>query len=771
VSFFLRTRERIARFGYTELTSIEIPVFEQDNVIKEIELTKILIPRVSGSYTILTPRVESPLPALKRPEITVPFFTSFLKESLLYQDLDLGQTKISNVPDIFCEYPLLENIQLKIDPPHITGKNYVQRHIKRQEELFNHAEENYKFPVTSRAEREITTPKMDPFDLLKPLLYPPLNIKRKDNFFLKDDLKPWQPEGVTFLLSNSSALLADDMGLGKTIQTIVALKILFQKAEVKKCLILAKKSLLRNWHRELWDWAPELSAVIIASPTNQPSREILWNTPCHIYITNYENLLNDQNIWLKINDFDIVIFDEIQDLKNPVAEKTIAAKLLGAKWKWGLSGTPVENKIEDIHTIFSIVNPELKFGKNDSNDILKRTFSPYFLRRRADDIPDMPAVVKKTTWLDLSDTQRSEYDTVERQGINAIESQGNAATRVHIFALIAKLKRICNLAQNGESSKLENLMDKLDEIVAQENKALVFSQYPKETLEKLFVKLRRFKPVLFDGTLSTDQREQIVDSFQKSEDCKVLLLGVKSASLGITLTRANYVFHFDHWWNPAVANQATGRARRVGQKEKHVFEFSLYTSNTIEEKIYHLIERKRELFNDVIDDLSKNAVQDKLSDDDLFGLFGLKAPKSVNVDKAVIHENVSSPRSGNLLELADKEFEAIVAELFTKLGYDVRKTPRSNDGGVDIYAKGAFGAGFEHIMIQCKRYNLQNPVGRPVAQQMLGILTHDQTLTKAIIATTSRFTSQCSNFCEDKRIDLWDGMTVLRKLRDVGLWV
>ena len=200
-------------------------------------------------------------------------------------------------------------------------------------------------------------------------------------------------------------------------------------------------------------------------------------------------------------------------------------------------------------------------------------------------------------------------------------------TRIHIFSLITSLKLICNYDElSGQSCKLDFLQDNLDEISASGEKALIFSQYPNMTLSKIAGHLERFRPLKFDGSVNTRQRERIVEQFQQKDENDILLMGIRSGGMGITLTRANHVFHFDHWWNPAIVDQGSARVHRIGQ-QRSVFIHSLYTHGTIEERIDKILSRKRQLFQDVFGELEDNQVVTRLSDEELFGLFGLEPPK------------------------------------------------------------------------------------------------------------------------------------------------
>ncbi|MCX6702707.1 MAG: DEAD/DEAH box helicase [Candidatus Wolfebacteria bacterium] len=418
-------------------------------------------------------------------------------------------------------------------------------------------------------------------------------------------------------------------------QTIVTLKLLFRRGDIANGLILCPKSVLGDWEKKLKDWAPEIRVEKVRGSKEQ--REITWKTPAHIYLTTYESLRQDLGNSLGISDspdiakkeFDIAILDEIQKIKNPGADVTKAARHLVAPRKWGLSGTPLENRTEELISIFAFLKPGLLIYDDAQQPLkVKAAIKPFFLRRRkADVLDDLPEKNCDEVWLELSDDQRRAYDRAEKEGVFSLNNQGDSVTVQHVLALITKLKQICNIEPvSGESCKLEYLIDQLEEIKGQDDKALIFSQYSNKTLNLLEPKLRQFRPRLYDGSLSDSNRDKIIDEFQNKDDCKILLMSVKAGGLGLTLTRANFVFHFDLWWNPAVAAQAEGRAHRIGQK-KTVYVTSLFTINTIEEKIQTLLKRKKELFDRVIDDLSDTNLSVTLGEDELFGLFDLRKPK------------------------------------------------------------------------------------------------------------------------------------------------
>lgn len=603
---------------------------------------------------------------------------------------------------------------------------------------------------------------IDPFDLILPILQPPLG-EDFDNplaFPAGMELYPFQRFGVKFLLQNRRALLADEMGLGKSIQAIIALRCLFRMGDVMNGIILCPKSVLTDWDRKLWYWAPDIMVVKVAG--DKQHRTISWETPAHIYLTTYDSYRQDVIGSLGGNGreediakkkFDFVVLDEIQKIKNPTTSITKAVRIIDSPIRWGLSGTPLENRIEELISIFAYLEPKLLIYDDAKKPWkVKDKIEPYLLRRKSDAIKDFPKVSHNEKWLELTETQRETYDKAEMEGIVRLNESGDSVTVQHVLALITKLKEICNVDPvTGESCKLEWLLEKLEEVCTKEDKAIVFSQYPEKTLKVIEPQMRIYNPLIYSGSLSDSKRDSIVDTFQQQEDSKVLLMSVKSGGLGLTLTRANHVFHFDLWWNPAVSAQAEARAIRIGQK-KTVFVTSLCTVETIEERIEILLQKKRELFKNVIDDLSDVKLSSVLTEDELFSLFDLKKDKP---QAGLVKFTLKS-----LSQLTPHQFEKLIADLYERIGYHVRLTPRSRDQGVDVYAKRISDTGTENLAIQCKHYPA-GKVGVEFARSLYGVIQAQPEITKGVLVTSGEFSKECSDFTRGKRIELFDGKYLL----------
>ncbi|MGQ9588588.1 MAG: DEAD/DEAH box helicase [Thermoplasmata archaeon] len=510
-------------------------------------------------------------------------------------------------------------------------------YIKKEDKVVQRGQARTKTRVEPFGLRKRLDPKGEPkgldiFEMLLPILMPPAATEFREELLFPGELYPFQRAGVKWLFENESALLADDMGLGKTVQAITAFRALIRRSLALQALVVCPKSVLTNWMRELKRWAPELVAIQVHG--NQQRRRIAWRAyvgKCHVLVTTYETIRQDRES-VRGRTFDLIVCDEVQKIKNPEAAVSEAVRNLSGQRRWALTGTPLENKPEDLVAVFEFVKPGL-FQTGEipflSLRALRERVRPYILRRRKEDaLPDLPEKVIDSKWLELTESQRRTYDRAEREGVDRLRTASDV-TLQHVLALIQKLKQICNFdPQTGESTKLEFMLEEfLEEACEDRSKALVISQYV-ETLEELRRRLGDYEPLVYTGQLSTAQRGKIEEAFSSRDEHRVLLLSLRAGGLGLNLTRANYVLHFDRWWNPAVERQAEDRTHRIGQL-KTVFVTRLICQDTIEERIEQLLERKKIIFQEVIDELADVSLERVLSEEELFGLFGLTPPRRV----------------------------------------------------------------------------------------------------------------------------------------------
>lgn len=460
------------------------------------------------------------------------------------------------------------------------------------------------------------------FDLqaLWPLLLPTSRTLMDDGkdfgIEMPRKLYKFQADGVFFLIERrDAALLADDMGLGKTVQAITAARVLVRHGYLLSILIVVPKSVITSWIRHLEVWAPELRCMSIQAPPEWRVRQwaALQHRSVHAAVVSYDTLRNDMDRGLVPN-VDLLIADEVQNIKNPSAKRSVALAQVAAGHRWGLTGTPLENNYKEFVAILDFVDPAgyRWFAEEPIRYIMLR-------RRKEEVLDDLPELVSNIEYVELNPRQRAAYERAEYEGI--VELQDKPRNIANVLTLITRLKQICN-GVNGESAKMEWLQNYAYTAIEEGDKVLLFSQYL-DTLDEAEHNLSRLRPLKYVGALNELERTRRIDAFQAEHSRhQMMLLQTKAGGVGITLTAANRVVHFDSWWNPAVQSQATARAHRIGQS-KTVFETTLVSANTIEERIQELLQSKRELFDRAINDLSVDGVARLLTRDEMYSLFYL----------------------------------------------------------------------------------------------------------------------------------------------------
>lgn len=461
-------------------------------------------------------------------------------------------------------------------------------------------------------------------DRLLYLLQPPLeDLFAGREVHLPFPPYPYQVKGIAFLMPRHAALLADEMGLGKTAQVLIALRLLFQSGLIRRALVVCPKPLVLNWTREIKIWAEDMPYEIIAG--DLPTRKFQWlASKCPVKLINYELLTRDADL---IDDervqFDVVVLDEAQRIKNREAKTAQVVRSLRRARSWAMTGTPIENRVEDLINIFAFVDPDRIPADTPAKALPDLTRDSILRRVKEEVAADMPPKVIHDAHLELTPAQRASYDLAEDAGVIHLNELGDTITIQHVFELVMRLKQICNFdPRTGESAKLEQLLADLAEVADSNRKAILFSQWV-EPLEILARALTHFGPLLFHGQVSHRQREMVLEQFRKDRTKHVLLMSYGAGSVGLNLQSANYVFLFDRWWNPAVEDQAINRAHRLGQKET-VFVTRFVSQDTIEGRIAEILEKKRQLFEEMLGQNGPPASLG-LNEDEVFGLFNVKA--------------------------------------------------------------------------------------------------------------------------------------------------
>ncbi len=411
--------------------------------------------------------------------------------------------------------------------------------------------------------------------------------------------------GVHRLLTSPGVLLADEMGLGKTIQAIAALRLLLRHYAGGQALIVVPSGLLLQWRRQLRAWAPELSLATCAGAAEDRRRR--WQADAQVFLTSFDALRADAGLpapfgprrrrWL------VVVADEAQRIKN--AETAIAAvlKSVPRERAWALTGTPLENRVDDAISILDFVAPDLYDPRTLLVGLRRALATVQVRRRRADVLPELPPKTVFALSPDLLPAQRLAYDAAEREGRVWLRALGADVTIAHVLELILRLKQICNACpRTGASAKLVDLRQRLASIAAGGEKSLVFTQFVAEPFgaEMLAKELAAFRPVLLTGRQTPAARDDAVTSFAAEPDRAVMVASLRAGGVGLNLTMASVVFHFDRWWNPAAEAQAEDRAHRMGQT-RPVYVFGYLTPDSIEQRIADILAGKRALFADLID--------------------------------------------------------------------------------------------------------------------------------------------------------------------------
>ena len=456
------------------------------------------------------------------------------------------------------------------------------------------------------------------------------------------ELRGYQRDGLGWLKFlqelKLGGCLADDMGLGKTVQVLALLqgrRLGRKKAAARRpSLIVAPRSLVHNWIEEAARFTPRLR---VAGYTGPRRHELLADLDGYDLVVTTYGLMRRDVAKLQEIELDYAVLDEAQAIKNASSQAAKASRLIRAEHRLALTGTPVENHLGELWSIFEFLNPGM-LGRLPAFQGLARSRSlgaealgpfaralrPFILRRTKEEVlKDLPEKTEQTLYCELDSKQQKLYKELRdhyRASLDKrIETQGLERTKIHVLEALLRLRQaachpgLLDPARDGQSSaKLETLLEQVDEVLDGGHKALVFSQFVR-LLDIVKQRLERRKTTFeyLDG--KTRDRKSRIDRFQTDPDCRLFLISLKAGGLGLNLTAADYVFILDPWWNPAVEAQAVDRAHRIGQTRR-VFAYRLIASGTVEEKILELQESKRELADAILSQ-SKSMIRDLTAED------------------------------------------------------------------------------------------------------------------------------------------------------------
>ena len=442
-------------------------------------------------------------------------------------------------------------------------------------------------------------------------------------------LRPYQKDGVKWLYNlykcSLGGILADEMGLGKSLQTIIFIRRVLEEDNAAKILIVTPTALVYNWDNEFHKFSDDIKRSIFAGLKKDRHNKLkIYNG--NVYITSYGLLREDLDIYKEMN-FKVMIIDEAQNIKNPTAMLTKAVKSINSEVKLALTGTPIENSILELWSIFDYIMPgflanktkfseKYKIGEDFDEDTnmtlskLRSQVKPFILRRKKNEVlKDLPDKLENNIYIDLSDEEKKIYAALVKETKEEMEelvSAGFSKNKMQILTLLTRLRQVCIDPKiifdnyNKTSSKIEHLIDVVKEAVSNGHKILLFTSFRtalnivKDNLTK-----EGITSYVIDGSVSSKKRQELVDKFN-TDDTNIFLIMLKSGGTGLNLTSADIVIHLDLWWNPQAENQATDRAHRIGQKNT-VEVIKLITKGTIEEKILDLQAKKKILSDKLIE--------------------------------------------------------------------------------------------------------------------------------------------------------------------------
>lgn len=615
------------------------------------------IDELSKEYKVYTSKKIDNIGIIKKSNITSNF--SIGKDGIMSYSFDTDNIKLDELNDILISlksnkryYKLKSGDLIDLDN---------NNELRELNNIFNDLELSGKDVLNG----EVEIPKYRAFyiDSLKKEKYGSIctdnsfdkfinNFKKYKDIEVKLDksddkiLRDYQKEGVKWLYTlykcDLGGILADEMGLGKSLQTIMFIKLILKEKKDAKIMIVCPTALVYNWKREFEKFAPDLKYITVAD-NKQKRKEIINNIDDYnIFITSYGLVRNDNDEYEKV-DFEVCIIDEAQAIKNYQANMTHEIKKIKARTKIALTGTPIENSVLELWSIFDFIMPGYlnsitkfreNYGISDVDEAslarlknLNYQIQPFILRRKKDEVTkDLPDKLENNIYLELPDMQKALYVKVLKESKEEMDEliakEGFKKTRFKILQLLMKLRQICvdpNILYSnykGESVKFEKLIEVVKDYIKDGHKILIFSSFKRvvDRVKTLFDK-ENITSFIIAGDVNSKTRMELVDKFN-SDDTNCFLITLKSGGTGLNLTSADIVIHLDIWWNPQVENQATDRAHRIGQK-KTVSVIKLITKGTIEERIIELQDKKKILSDNLIEGKNNSSTLSSLSEKDI----------------------------------------------------------------------------------------------------------------------------------------------------------
>lgn len=615
-------------------------------------------------------------------------------------------------------------------------------------------------------------------DLLQPILEPSVLGSDTAGLILPDPLRSAQIEAVNALLNHEVYLLADDPGTGKTVTACVALMNQFQQHQVQRALIICPESGLRTIARILTCWTPGLQVTAVAGGLDL--RKLDWSTPAHVYLVTEETLRADLEQGVLQGDdlhFDLILLDDVQVTDLRFRDFPGVLNQLTSNVRWAVAGALPETA-EDWTGLFKFLAPEeVKGTAGISLPDVKRRFQKFVLRRTKEQMrSELPARTREILWLDLTDVQAKRYEEVLAEERYRLTQLGEAVQPSHIETSLKRLQIATNFAPGVlDGAKVRALVDLIEQIAASGAKAVVFSQFRAEGVERLHPVLEPYGVLNLDRDEPDDQRQRILNAFREQDHWHVLLLETGVDFEGEALVEASYIIHFDQHWNPAARLKAELRLHPLIFRAVPVNIYEFWVADTVDEGLYTLLDEKNLLPGDVPEGTRPTELEDRITIDEwldrILTIQGGREPERVAIPEAMgtgILPGTAVLRS-KLAELSADTLMAAVETLVKALGYkDVEGVGEPEEQGGYLLAWQDTAEGLERVLVNylASNKNIGISSGRALMEEMQA----RGDCTGAYLITTSDFTTACRKFADDSdgQLALVSGSELYRHLHILG---
>ena len=615
-------------------------------------------------------------------------------------------------------------------------------------------------------------------DMLRPLIEPSLLTKETSSWVLPGELRGHQLEAVNALLGNEVFLLADDPGTGKSVSACVALASKFQTGLVRRALFVTSSSGLRAAAQTLRQWAPGLLVTAVRDSSDQ--RALDWEIPAHVYLVDYGTLTTDierevlpQALW----DFDLIIVDEIQTTGLRFQQFPGVLQRLTSSIRWTLAGA-LPKETEDWISLFTFLTPDQVSGTAGTTlpDLRKR-FRPYVLRRKKAELSkELPHRTRQEIWVELDEAHRKIYEEALAEARFTLSQLGDAATPTHVDATVDRIKRALNFeGAKLDGAKIRALVDLMEQISASDSKAVIFTHFRGEGLERLQLVLEPYGVLRIDKDTPDEQRLKVINAFRGQPHWHALLIEVGTRTGDEPLVEASYIIHVDHSWNPAVRMRAELRLHPAIFRAVAIHVYEFWVAGTIEEKIYKLLLERGMLPAEIPEDTRPVDLEEKITMEEWLhrvleipvGQEPRRVPISPTTGTGILPG--TSVLREKLSELSPDTLMAAVETFMKALGYpevEALDDP-DEDGGYMLAWRQAEGI-VERILVRCIRGNDNVGIGK--GRALMKAMETRRDCIGAYLVTSSDFTASCKTFSDESggQLALVSGAELYRHLHILG---